>query len=95
VDSSGTTRLAIINKDETSTGTVEVSEPGYTKATVLRLQAPSYSSTSGVTFAGQTFDGSTDGTLQGSQTVQTITGTNGVFQLTMPVTSAALVVFSN
>jgi hypothetical protein len=95
VDSSGTTRLAIINKDETSTGTVAVNEAGYSKATVLRLQAPSYSSTSGVTLAGQTFDGSTDGTLQGSQTVQTITGTNGVFQLTMPVTSAALVVFSN
>jgi hypothetical protein len=95
VDTSGTPRLVIINKDETATGTVEVTEPGFNTASVLRLTAPSYTSSAGVTFAGQTFDGSTDGTIQGSKNVETITGTNGVFQLPMPITSAALVIFSN
>jgi hypothetical protein len=94
VDASGTPRLVIINKDETATGTVEVTEPGFNTASVLRLEAPTYSSSTGVTFAGQTFDGSTDGTIQGSQSIEPITGNNGVFQLPMPITSAALVIFS-
>ena len=95
VDASGTPRLAIINKDENLTGTVSVILPGYSQAQVYRLTAPSYLSTSGVAFAGQTFDGSTDGTIQGTQTVETIDVTSGVFQIPMPITSAALVVFSN
>jgi hypothetical protein len=94
-DSSGTPSVVIINKDQAATGTVEVTEPGYSKASIFRLSAPSYKSTSGVTFAGQTFDGSKDGTIQGSAAIETVTGSNGVFQLQMPVTSAALVVFSN
>ena len=94
IDASGTPRLVVINKDEVQNGNVSVSLPGYTQATVLRLTAPSYQSTSGVTLAGQTFDGSTDGTIRGTQTLETIDGTNGVFQLPMSITSAALVVFT-
>jgi hypothetical protein len=91
----GTPRLVVLNKDETQTGNVQVSMPGYGHATVLRLTAPSYTSLDGVTFAGQTFDGSTDGTIQGTQSTETITGKNGTFTLAMAVTSAALVIFSN
>jgi hypothetical protein len=58
------------------------------------LNAPNYQSTSGVSFAGQTFDGSTDGTIQGTQTVESIDVTDGVFEIPMPITSAAIVVFS-
>jgi glycosyl hydrolase family 79 len=94
VDASGTPRLVIINKDETSAGTTEVTLSGYTHASVLRLTAPSYQSTTGVTFAGQTFDGSADGTIQGTQAVETIDGDNGIFQIPMPTTSASLVVFT-
>lgn len=94
VDASNTPRLVLINKDETSTGTVVVTLTGYNHAQVLRLSALSYQSTSGVTFAGQTFDGSTDGTIQGTQTVEAIDGVNGVFQIPMPITSAALVIFT-
>jgi hypothetical protein len=94
IDSTGTPRLAIINKDLSLTGTVDVSISGYTHAQVYRLSAPSYQSTSGVSFAGQTFDGSTDGTIQGTQTVESITVTDGVFEIPMPITSAAVVVFS-
>jgi hypothetical protein len=87
-------RVAIINKDEVLAGTVRVTMPGYSRAQVIRLAAPSYTSLTGATFAGQTLDGSVDGTLQGTWTQQTISGTSGVFSLSMPVTSAALVVFA-
>jgi hypothetical protein len=95
IDAAGTPRLAIINKDLGSTGTVDVSISGYTHAQIYRLTAPGYQSTSGVSFAGQTFDGSTDGTIQGTQTVESIDSTGGVFAIPMPITSAAIVVFSN
>jgi hypothetical protein len=94
IDASGTPRLAIINKDLSFTGTVDVSIGGYTHAQVYRLTAPSYQSTSGVSFGGQTFDGSTDGTIQGAQTVESIDLTDGVFEIPMPISSAALVVFA-
>jgi hypothetical protein len=95
IDASSVPRLVIINKDESLSGTVEVTMPGYTQASILRLSAPSYTSTSGVTLGGQTFEGSSNGKIQGTQALATIEGNNGVFQLPMPITSAALVVFSN
>ncbi|MGD0940010.1 MAG: glycosyl hydrolase family 79 C-terminal domain-containing protein [Terracidiphilus sp.] len=94
LDASGTPRLVVINKDESQEGNVAINLPGYTGASVIFLTAPSYSSTSGVTFGGQTFDGSADGTVQGNRTVETIQGTDGLFQLPMSVTSAALVTFT-
>lgn len=93
VDGTGTPRLVIINKDETATGSVSVNLPGFTQAQVLRLSAPSYQSPNGITFGGQTMDGSQDGTIQGTQTVETYTSTNGTFQIPMPVTNAVLVTF--
>jgi hypothetical protein len=89
-----TPRVTIINKDETLSGTVAVTMPGYSKATVLYLTAPSYTSTNGVTLAGQTFDGSTNGKIRGTKTEVPLTGVNGVFQLPMSPTSAALVIFT-
>jgi len=94
VDADNTPRLVLINKSETSTGTVDVTISGYSHAQIYRLIAPSYQSTSGVTFAGQTFDGSKDGTIQGTQTTQSVDVSNEVFQVTMPITSAALIVFT-
>ena len=94
VDASGTPRLAIINKDENSTGSVGIQLSGYSHAQVYRLTAPTYLSTSGVTFAGQTFDGSMDGTMQGIQTIESVDASDGIFLISMPITSAALVVFT-
>ncbi len=88
-------RVAIINKDEAATGNVAVTMPGYSSAVVLRLTAPSYESTSGVTFAGQTFDGSNDGRIRGTKTLEPIDAVNGIFSIPMGVTSAALVIFSH
>jgi hypothetical protein len=93
-DASGTPRLAIINKDENLAGTVNVTLSGFTHVQVYRLTAPSYLSTSGVTFAGQTFDGSKDGLIQGPQTTEDVISSNGMFQISMPITSAALAIFS-
>jgi len=95
IDSSNTPRLVIINKEKAASGTVSITMSGYTQVKVLRLDAPSYLSTTGVTLAGQTFDGSTDGTIQGTQSVETYSNANGIFKIAMPVTSAALVIFSN
>jgi hypothetical protein len=44
---------------------------------------------------GQTFDGSTDGTIQGQQVTTTITGQDGAFTLpNMPITTAAIIDFN-
>jgi hypothetical protein len=87
-------RLAILNKDENLSGTVAVTLPGYSQASILYLTAPSYTSVNGVNFAGQTFDGSTDGTIQGTQAPVVVSGINGVFQVPMSPTSAALMIFA-
>ncbi len=94
VDASGTPRLSLINKDENSTGTVDISLGGYSSAQVFRLTATNYLSTSGITFAGQTFDGSSDGVIQGTPTVEAVEASNGIFQIPMPIASAALVLFT-
>jgi hypothetical protein len=95
VDASGTESLVLINKDETATGTVAITAAGYSHAQIYRLTAPSYQSTSGVMFAGQTFDGSTNGVIQGTQAIESVTGSDGVFEVPMLITSAALVTFTN
>ena len=86
--------FVIINKDEALTGTVAVSLPGYSHAAISRLTAPAYTATSGVVFAGQTLDGSTDGKLLGTPAEESVEGEGGVINITMPITSAALIVFA-
>ncbi|WP_446742692.1 glycosyl hydrolase family protein [Silvibacterium acidisoli] len=94
VNASGVNSLVIINKDESQSGPVVVSMPGYNSARITRLLATSYQSTSGVTIGGQTFDTTTDGTPQGAQTQETIQGSNGQFLIPVSPTSAVLAVFS-
>jgi Glycosyl hydrolase family 79 C-terminal beta domain len=94
VDISGTPRLVLINKDENASGIVDIALRGYSHAQIFRLSAPSYQSTSGITFAGQTFDGSNDGFIQGAQVTETVDDNEGVFSISMPITSAAFVVFT-
>jgi hypothetical protein len=91
----GKVRIVILNKDETVASTVEVTIPGYSGGTVVRLLAPSLSSLSGVTLGGQTYDGSSDGNMVGQASTETITATGTSFILTMPTVSGALVTLSN
>ena len=91
-DTSGNYRLALVNLDQGNSGNVVVSNAAST-ASVCYLSAPSYSSTTGVSFAGQTFDGSTEGTIQGTAGYTTLRPRGGVFTIPMAITQAAIVRF--
>jgi len=102
LDASNTIRILVLNKDETGTGTVSFTLPtGYSSGTVKRLleatpnMTPSYLSTAGVTLGGQSFDTSTDGTIQGSAYVETIAPAGTTYTVAMPVTSAALITLAH
>ena len=92
IDGTQTIRLLLLNKDESASGVITVSLPGYGQATVTRLMAPSYSSTTGVTLGGQTFDGSTDGTPRGTAYSEIAEPGSGVYTIATPSVSAALVI---
>jgi len=91
LDQSGVVHLVIINKDQAATGTLQFSVPGYNTGVAIPLTASSYTATNGVTIAGQTFDGSTTGVIQGTQVTQTITPVNGVFSISLNPTMAVLI----
>lgn len=93
VDEKGTHRLVVINKNEKKDGTIQVKIAGYTHVQVARLTADSYLATDGVTLAGQTFDGSTDGKPVGKMSLETCGLKDGVFVIPIGVTSAALITF--
>jgi hypothetical protein len=89
-DASGTVRVAILNKDEVFTGNVSVTLPGFGTATAVRMAAPNYKSTAGITFGGQTFDNSFDGNLIGTPMNESVTPANSVYTVAMQPTSAVL-----
>jgi hypothetical protein len=91
IDANHTIRLLLLNKDLTASGPITIALAGYGQATVTRLIAPSYTSITGVTLAGQTFDGSPDGTPQGIATSEAAQPSGGIFTITVPSVSAALV----
>lgn len=90
VDLAGVTHVAILNKDEAFSGTVAINLPGHAQASVSRLVAPGYQSVAGISFGGQTFDGSMDGTLVGSPIVEAANPSNGVYAITVQPVSAVL-----
>jgi hypothetical protein len=90
VDNQGVVHVALINKDKTAQGDVTISLPGFGAGVLIRLSAGNYQATHGVTIGGQTFDGSTDGTIQGTASEETVTSSGGVYSVTLPPTSAAL-----
>lgn len=92
-DRTGTIRVVALNKDLSTGGTVQITLPGSTRAGLLtRLQAPSLSSTTGITLAGQTFgDGASNGLLHGTPVVAGVGPQGGgVYQFDVPVASAAM-----
>jgi hypothetical protein len=91
----GLVRVVVLNKTPSTSGSVSVTLPGYSTGEVVRLLAPSYLSTSGVTLGGQTYDGTADGTIRGTAVTTAVTGSNGAFVLNMPAASAALITLSN
>jgi len=94
VDSSGNIYVVLLNKSTSFSGNVSIYLLGYGSATVYPLTDPngytgSLTLTSGrfavtgITFAGQTFDNSNDGTIQGTQSAQTISAVNGVYTVSV------------
>lgn len=90
VDQNSVIHVAILNKDESFAGNVAVNLPGHGDAQVVRLLAPSYQSSTGLSIGGQTFDGSIDGTLVGSPDNETASATSGVYTIAVQPTSAVL-----
>jgi hypothetical protein len=91
VDNSSTVHVIVINKDENATGKVTVYVPGYTTGTVRYLTGAGYWATNGVTLGGQTFDGSTDGKIQGTLATTAVVSPTGHFAIAnMPIESAAI-----
>lgn len=91
IDQNNTVRVAIINKDKSYSGDVDISLPGYGTGQVLRLVAPSYQSKDGISLGGQTFDGSIDGTPVGTQTTHSVSPSNGVYGIAVRPCTAVLV----
>jgi hypothetical protein len=86
------TRVVLINKDPTTSYTVQVQVPGFTsQAQLERLEAPTVFSTNGVTLGGQTFgDETTTGSLSGTQQTETVNPVLGNYTVTLPPASAAV-----
>lgn len=88
-------RALVINKDITASGTahLSVSSAMARPATLLRMTAPSSDSQQGIQIGGQTFDGSTDGTLRGTLQTETVMP-QGTFDYSfvLPAASAALLI---
>jgi len=57
------------------------------------MLAPGFNAQSGITLGGQTFDGSQDGTFQGTPTYETVPASDA-YTFDMPPVSAALLVVS-
>jgi hypothetical protein len=90
LDSNGVVRVALVNKDQTATGVVNVALAGFGTGAITRLSASNYQATKGITLAGQTFDGSTDGTIQGGAVSETVNSVGGIYSVAIPPTSAVL-----
>ena len=90
VDQNETVHVVIINKDKSFGGDVVISVAGYGDGQVFRLVAPRYESSTGVSFGGQTFDGSIDGRLAGPATSELVKVSNGTYKIPVQPISAVL-----
>jgi Glycosyl hydrolase family 79 C-terminal beta domain len=91
LDAQQVVRVVLLNKDTVLGGKARIQLSSLRATGALtRLSAPSVNATSGVTLAGQTFDGTVDGLLLGSYISEQITPQNGSYSLDLPPASAAL-----
>lgn len=82
--------VTVINKDRRA-GTVRITVPTFSTATLVRLRAPSFHAQREISLGGLTFDGSRDGKPLGEEHTETLRRSPaGSFELAMPPTSAVL-----
>jgi hypothetical protein len=91
IDSTGQAHIVIINKEQSTSGSVQVTLPGYSSGSIVRLAASGYQATNGITIGSQTYDGSLDGTLQGTPAVETVSPAAGMWTIPVNAMSAVLV----
>ena len=86
------TRVVLINKDPTTSYTVQVQVPGFTSTAQLeRLAAPTVFSTNDVTLGGQSFgDETSTGLMPGPPQTETVAPVLGSYTVTLQPASAAL-----
>jgi hypothetical protein len=91
----GTVRVVLTNVGARN-HEIAVRMPGKFKdATLVRLTAPSASSTSGVTLGGQSFGAETSsGRLAGAAVSASVTSTDGRYEVEVPTASAAMLVLT-
>jgi hypothetical protein len=101
-DASGMTRVVVTHKDLAASVAAAVTvDPGAAGASAaggalfrLVVAGNDASAKSGVSFAGQTFDGSVDGFPVGVQRTEAVPLVGGAFSFSLPPRSAALLVYS-
>ena len=91
VGADGKTRVALLSLDAATGGTVTLQDPSASSATLTRLHAPAVDAKSGLTLGGQTWDGSTDGTPQGTATTEPVTFEAGSATIALPPLDAVVV----
>jgi hypothetical protein len=64
---------------------------GRTKATLVRMHAPSLTSSTGITLAGQTWQGSTDGKPVGQLATEMVPSDGTTFSVMLPALDAVVV----
>ncbi len=95
IDNYNVVRVVAINKDLSASGNAKIQLSSLRSAgSLVRLTAASASATNGVTFAGQTFDGTTNGNPVGNYVTTKVTPVNGVYTFLLPAASAALLTIS-
>ncbi len=93
LDSAGALRVFVINKDSQFDAAVQITPgPAYTVATALRLSAPSLTEKTAIALGGASV--AADGTWT-PQAAETVNGSGGTFNLTVPAGTAAAVGFGN
>ncbi|MFC6647255.1 glycosyl hydrolase family 79 C-terminal domain-containing protein [Granulicella cerasi] len=103
-DSANNVRLLLINKEETASGdgsvTLTMSGGGNASLWKLLVTGNNYAAsdytalTTGgdtITLGGQTFKGSTDGSIQGTQSLPTVVPSGSNYTIPLPHTSAVIV----
>ncbi|MBC8122364.1 MAG: hypothetical protein H7Y22_11060, partial [Gemmatimonadaceae bacterium] len=90
-DNQGVTRIVALNKDLGASGNARIQLSGtYPAATLTRLSASSAYAKTGLTLAGQTFDGTTNGKPVGTYTSSSLSASNGTYVFSLPKSSAVL-----
>jgi Glycosyl hydrolase family 79 C-terminal beta domain len=90
VGTDGKTRLALLSLDAATGGTVALQIPSASRATLTRLHAAAVDAKSGLKLGGQTWDGSTDGTPQGTAVTEPVPLAQGIATVALPPLDAVI-----